>query len=55
MPKTLKIEFKSTTKIWHMYSLRFLSLDAHRDIRKALWKKNQGNQIKESGVAYAIN
>ena len=22
---------------------------------EALWKKNQGNQIKESGVAYAIN
>ena len=54
--KKLKMEFKKTTKIWHMYSLRFSSLAAtQRYKRSFVKKKNQGNQIKESGVAYAIN
>ena len=54
--KKLKVEFKKTTKIWHMYSLRFSSLAAtQRYKRSFVKKKNHGNQIKESGVAYAIN
>ena len=54
--KKLKMELKKTTKIWHMYSLRFSSLAAtQRYKRSFVKKKNQGNQIKESGVAYAIN
>ena len=54
--KKLKMEFKKTTKVWHMYSLRFSSLAAtQRYKRSFVKKKNHGNQIKESGVAYAIN
>ena len=54
--KKLKMEFKKTTKIWHMYSLRFSSLAAtQRYKRSFVKKKKHGNQIKESGVAYAIN
>ena len=54
--KKLKMELKKTTKIWHMYSLRFSSLAAtQRYKRSFVKKKKQGNQIKESGVAYAIN
>ena len=40
--KNLKIEFKSTTKIWHMYSLRFLSLDATQRYKKSFVKKKTG-------------
>ena len=37
--KNLKIEFKSTTKIWHMYSLRFLSLDVTQRYKSFVKKK----------------
>ena len=53
--KNLKMEFKKTTKIWHMYSLRFSSLGATQRYKRSFVKKNQGNQTKESGVAYAMN
>ena len=42
--KNLKIEFKSTTKIWHMYSLRFLSLDATQRYKKSFVKKKKPGQ-----------
>ena len=40
--KNLKIEFKSTAKIWHMYWLRFLSLDATQRYKKSFVKKKPG-------------
>ena len=32
-----------------------LVISWHTDIKKALWKKKQGNKIKDLGEAYDIN
>ena len=49
----LKIEFKKTTKIWHVYSLRFWSIaGTQRYKRGFVKKKKQGNKIKDLGEAY---
>ena len=37
--KKLKMEFKKTTKIWHMYSLRFSSLAATQRYKRSFVKK----------------
>ena len=37
--KNLKMEFKKTTKIWHMYSLRFSSLAATQRYKRSFVKK----------------
>ena len=38
-----------------MYSLRFSSLAAIQRYKRSFAEKNQGNQIKDSGVANDIN
>ena len=40
--KNLKIEFKKTTKIWHMYLLRFSSLAATQRYKRGFVKKKPG-------------
>ena len=40
--KNLKIEFKKTTKIWRMYSLRFSSLAATQRYKRSFVKKKPG-------------
>ena len=37
--KNLKMEFKKTTKIWHIYSLRFKSLPGTQRYKRR-WKEN---------------
>ena len=44
--KKLKMEFKKTTKIWHMYSLRFSSLAATQRYKRSFVKKKKTMAIK---------
>ena len=54
--KSLGMEFKKTTKIWHICSLRFLSLAGTQRYKRGLVKKKkQGKKTKDSGEAYDIN
>ena len=48
------MQFKKTAKIWHIYSLRFLSLAGTQRYKRDS-EKDQGNKIKDSGGAYDIN
>ena len=50
------MEFKNkTTKLRHIYSLRFYSLACTHRYKRDLVKKKKGNKIKDSGGAYDIN
>ena len=42
--KKLKMELKKTTKIWHMYSLRFSSLAATQRYKRSFVKKKKPGQ-----------
>ena len=42
--KNLKIEFKKTTKIWHMYLLRFSSLAATQRYKRGFVEKKKPGQ-----------
>ena len=48
MYKNLKMEFKKTDKIWHIYSLRFNHWLAHRDMKEALRKLTKAIKLKSS-------
>ena len=42
--KSLGMEFKKTTKIWHIYSLRFLSLAGTQRYKRGYVKNKTGKE-----------
>ena len=52
--QTLKDGILNTTKVWHIYSLRFESLAGTQRYERD-FVKNQRYKIKDSGEPYAIN
>ena len=44
--KNLKMEFKKTTKIWNMYSLRFSSLAAIQIYKRSFVEKTRAIKLK---------
>ena len=44
--KNVKIKFKKTTKLWHIYSLRFQSLAGTQRYKRGFLKKTRAIKLK---------